>query len=145
MARGVRKSITIPGLLAPTVKRRCRELGYPIFPPYAVELVCYDLRSDAKHAITLDLARDTQPAQDAVDREIASRYHPGKEREGLLVQLLKRMQSVAERSRHELPLVSLNAVAERDLPFRDLDPGRRALAAAGLSFIIRLHHRSYSL
>ncbi len=63
MAQGVRKSITIPGLLAPTVKRRCAEFGYTIFTPYVVELVCYDLRSDAKHSITLEIANDTQTAQ----------------------------------------------------------------------------------
>ncbi len=113
MPKGIRKSLTIPGLLAPTVKRRCRELGYAIFPPYAIELVCYDLRSDAKHTITLELAGETQPAQDAVDREIVSRYRSGKAREGLLMQLLKRVQGIAERSRHELPLMSLNAVPER--------------------------------
>ncbi len=101
MPKGIRKSITLPGLLAPTVKRRWRELGYPIFPPYAVELVCYDLRSDAKHTITLELASETQPAQDAVDSEIASRYRPGNEREGLLMQLLKRVQGIAERSRND--------------------------------------------
>ncbi len=113
MPRGIRKSITIPGLLVPTVRQRCRELGYLLFPPYAVELVCYDLRSDAKHTITLELARDTQPAQDAVDRELARHYRPGKGREGLLVQLVKRVQSIAAYSRHHLPLVSLSAGAER--------------------------------
>src|SRR6266567_3710713 len=91
MARGVRKSITIPGLLAPTMKKRCAELGYSIFTPYAVELVCYDLRSDAKHEITLEIARDTQAAQDAVDRELVSRYRPGQQREGLLIQLVERI------------------------------------------------------
>lgn len=138
MGKGIRKSITIPGLLAPVVRRRARELGYPILPPYAVELVCYDLRSDAKHTITLELARDTQPAQDAVDREIASRYRSGKEHQGLLVQLLKRVQVIAERSRHELPLPALNAVPVRvtfpseiwalaDERWRDL--GYRSLSA----------------
>ncbi len=138
MPKGIRKSLTIPGLLTPTVKRRCRELGYAIFPPYAVELVCYDLRSDAKHTITLELARDTQPAQDGVDREIVSRYRSGKEREGLLMQLLKRVQGIAERSRNKLPLMSLNAVPERvtfpseiwklaDKRWRDL--GYRSLSA----------------
>jgi hypothetical protein len=91
MARGVRKSITIPGLLAPTVKRRCAEFRHSIFTPYAVELVCYDLRSDAKHSITLDIARDTQTAQDAVDRELIARYRPGQPRKGLLVQLVDRI------------------------------------------------------
>src|SRR5512132_1643562 len=91
MPKGVRKSITIPGLLAPTVKQRCAEFGHSIFTPYAVELVCYDLRSDAKHSITLEIARDTQPAQDAVDRELVARYRPGQPRKGLLVQLVDRI------------------------------------------------------
>jgi hypothetical protein len=116
MAKGVRKSITIPGLLAPTVKQRCREFGHSIFTPYAVELVCYDLRSDAKHSITLEIARDTQPAQDAVDRELVVRYRPGQPRKGLLVQLvdrIHRLQSIAAANRHDLPLPPLSAVAER--------------------------------
>ena len=116
MPKGVRKSITIPGLLAPTVKQRCAEFGHSIFTPYAVELVCYDLRSDAKHSITLEIARDTQPAQDAVDRELVARYRPGQPRKGLLVQLvdrIHRLQSIAAASRHDLPLPPLSAVAER--------------------------------
>ncbi len=116
MARGVRKSITIPGLLVPTVKRRCAEFGHCIFTPYAVELVCYDLRSNAKHSITLEIARDTQTAQDAVDRELVARYRPGAPRKGLLVQLVDRihaLQNTAARSRYDLALPALSAVAER--------------------------------
>ncbi|MBA3832225.1 MAG: hypothetical protein H0X34_10095 [Chthoniobacterales bacterium] len=103
MARGVRKSITLPGLLAPAVKRRYTEFKHCIFTPYAVELVCYDLRSDARHEITLRIARDTQAAQDAVDRELVSRYRPGQKREGLLVQLVEginHLQDIAARGRH---------------------------------------------
>ena len=37
MPRGVRKNITIPGLLAPTVKQRCGEFGDGGFAPYAVD------------------------------------------------------------------------------------------------------------
>ena len=110
MARGIRKSITIPGLLAPTVKRRRAEFGHTIFTPYAVELVCYDLRSDAKHSITLEIANDTQTAQDAVDRELILRYRPGQPRKGLLVQLVDRihhLQSTAARSRYDLRLPPL--------------------------------------
>lgn len=115
MARGVRKSITIPGLLAPAVKQRCTELGYSIFAPYAVGLVCYDLRSDAQHTITLEIARDTQAAQEAVDRELVAHYKPGRARKGLLVQLVERighLQSVAARNRHE-STPPLSAVPER--------------------------------
>ena len=115
MPRGTRKSVTIPGLLSPAVKTRCLELGYSIFAPYAVELVCYDLRSNARHTITLDVALDTQAAQDAVDRELVARYRPGQKREGLLVQLVERidrLQEVAARGRH-VPTAPLSAVIER--------------------------------
>lgn len=110
MAKGVRKSITIPGLLVAAVKRRYSELGYSIFAPYAVELVCYDLRSDARHTITLEIACDTQAAQDAVDRELVAHYRPGQARKGLLAQLVEHighLQSIAARSRHdEIPPLS---------------------------------------
>ena len=120
MPRGVRKSITLPGLLAPAVKQRCAEFGHSTLTPYAVELACYDLRSDSKHEITVAISRDTQAAQDAVDRELVSRYRPGQKREGLLVQLVERLhklQDVAARSRHDLP-VQLSAVPDRvNFPF----------------------------
>ncbi len=115
MPRGVRKSITLPGLLAPAVKQRCAEFGHSTLTPYGVELVCYDLRSDAKHEITVAIAHDTQAAQDAVDRELALRYQPGQRREGLLVQIVERihhLQDIAARSRHDLP-VQLSAVRDR--------------------------------
>lgn len=38
MPRGIRKSITIPGLPVPTIRQRFKELGYLLFVPYAVEL-----------------------------------------------------------------------------------------------------------
>lgn len=116
MPKGVRKSITIPGLLAPAVRRRRAELGYELFAPYAVELVCYDLRSDAKHTITLQIANDTQAAQDAVDRELVIHYRPGQKREGLLVRLVDKasdLQSIAHRSRHDRVLAPLSATPER--------------------------------
>src|SRR5260370_34432193 len=115
MARGVRKSITIPGLLAPTVKLRYAEFGHTIFTPYAVELVCYDLRSYANHTITLEIARDTQAAQDAVDRELVAHYRPGQPRKGLLVQLVERdehLQCVAVPIQHDLLFELLSAVPE---------------------------------
>jgi hypothetical protein len=83
---------------------------------HAVELVCYDLRSDANHTITLEISRDTQAAQDAVDRELVAHYRPGQPRTGLLVQLVERvghLQDVAARSRHDLVFAPLSAVAKR--------------------------------
>ncbi|MGB8473343.1 MAG: hypothetical protein WCE61_04575 [Candidatus Acidiferrum sp.] len=98
------------------MKKRRIELGFDIFTPYAVELVCYDIRSDAKHSITLELARDTQGAQDAVDRELVARYRPGQKREGLLVQVverIQRLQGIAAENRHDRAVIPLSAVARR--------------------------------
>ena len=114
MPRGIRKSISIPGLLSTTAKQRCREFGDGAFASYVVELVCYDLRANARHSITLEIAGDTQAAQDAVDHELVKRYKPGEPRAGLLVQIAesKHLQGVAERNRHDLPLAQLSAVGE---------------------------------
>ncbi|MGI8436623.1 MAG: hypothetical protein ACR2NX_06920 [Chthoniobacterales bacterium] len=112
----MRKSTTIPGLLASAVKGRRLELGYDIFTPYAVELVCYELRSDAKHTITLEISRDTQTAQDAVDRELIAHHRPGARREGLLLQVvdrIHRLKRVAAGSRQDQISAPLSAVAER--------------------------------
>jgi hypothetical protein len=113
MPKGFRKNISIPGLLATTAKRRAAEFGDAGFAPYVVELVCYDLRAAAHHSITLAIADDTQAAQDAVDQELVARYKPGQPRAGLLVQVAKQLQGIAERSRHDLPLAAMSAVSER--------------------------------
>ena len=113
MEKGFRKHISIPGLLATTAKRRCAEFGDAGFAPYVVELVCYDLRAAAHHTITLEIANDTPAAQEAVDRELVARYKPGQPRAGLLVQLAKQFQGIAERSRHDLPLAAMSAGSER--------------------------------
>ena len=112
MPKGIRKNISIPGQLATTSKQRAAEFGDAGFAPYVVELVCYDLRSAAHHTITVEIANDTQPAQDAVDRELVARYKPGQPRAGLLVQVAKQLQGIAARSRNELPLVAMSAVSE---------------------------------
>jgi hypothetical protein len=125
------------------VKQRCAEFGHAIFTPYAVELVCYDLRSDAKHTITLGIARDTQAAQDAVDGELVAHYRPGQPRKGLLVQLVERighLQSVAAHSRYNLTPAPLSAVAERvtfplDI-WRLANPRRQNLGYPSLSAYI---------
>jgi len=82
MAKGIRKNITVPGLLAPALRLRSREFDFPTLSPFVVDLVTYDLQSGAPHTITLAIANDTQAAQDAVDAELVARYRPGQPREG---------------------------------------------------------------
>ena len=112
MAKGTRKNITIPGLLAPALRLRCQEFGFRTLSPLAFDLVAYDLQGGAKHTITLAIARDTQAAQDAVDAELAARFRPGQPREGLLVQAVERLTELRSVARNSPP-PPLNAKPER--------------------------------
>lgn len=114
MAKGIRKNVSIPGLLAPALRLRMREFGHRTVSPFAVDLVCYDLRSGAPHAITLAISHDTQAAQDAVDAELVARYRPGQTRNGLLVEFVEHLAKLREFARHTVsPPPPLNAKPER--------------------------------
>jgi hypothetical protein len=100
--------------------RATRRLYTPFFPDLVnvtpVPRVGTKVVANQLHCeITVAIARDTQAAQDAVDRELISYYRPGQKRGGLLVQLVERvhhLQDLATRSRHDWP-VQLSAVPER--------------------------------
>lgn len=112
----VRKHVTIPGTLTPAVRTRFSEFGYSRFSPYAVELVYYDLRTGAKHTLTVPISRDTVAAQDAVDHRLVQHYRPGLEKVGLLVRLLDRMQGfrdAADAARHNPRGPALSKQEER--------------------------------
>jgi len=113
MPQGVRKTITIPGILVPTITKRFREFGYSCFSPFGVELACYDIRVNAKHSVTLEIALDTQAAQNAVDRVLAADFRPGAERNGLLVLMVDRMKEVATRFRDVGRMPTLSVKSER--------------------------------
>ncbi len=100
MSKGVRKNISVPGLLASALKQRAEEFGHKTVSPYIVDLVCYDLKSAAPHSITLVISRDNQAAHDAVDAELVARYRPGQSRQGLLVQLVERLTELRSVARH---------------------------------------------
>jgi len=88
---GIRKHITVPGILHEALLSRTREFGHRTFSPFAIDLVCYDLRSNAPHRITLAICNETQSAQDAVDAELVARYRPSQVRNGLLVQIVEHL------------------------------------------------------
>jgi hypothetical protein len=91
---------------------RFQEFGFRTLSPFAVDLVAYDLQSGAKHTITIAIARDSQAAQDAVDAELVDRYRPGQPREGLLVQVVERLNELRAIARNSPP-PPLNAKPER--------------------------------
>jgi hypothetical protein len=111
--RGIRKNISIPGLLSPALLLRTQEFGHRTLSPFAVDLVCYDLRSNAIHAITLAIAQDTRAAQVAVDAEIVARYKPGQPRNGLLVQFIEHLNGIRIIARHGQEPIPLRTKPER--------------------------------
>jgi hypothetical protein len=113
MPKGVRKNITVPGLLAPALRERAFEFGHKTVSTFVVDLVCYDLGRGASHLITLAISRDTQAAQDAVDAEIVARYRPGQEREGILVEVVKHLSQLRSVARRSAAAPPLNMKAER--------------------------------
>ena len=113
MAKGIRKNITVPGLLAPALRLRSREFHFPTLSPFVVDLGTYDLQSGAPHTITLAIAKDTQAAQDAVDAELVARYRPGQPREGLLVQVVQHLDEIRALTRNNVPAPPLSAKPER--------------------------------
>jgi hypothetical protein len=113
MARGFRKNISIPGLLAPTLHLRMSEFGHRTVSPFAVDLVCYDLRSNAAHTITLAISRDAKAAQDAVDAELVARYRPRQPRNGLLVEIVEHLAELRRVARYAVPPMPLSAKPAR--------------------------------
>jgi hypothetical protein len=113
MAKGIRKNISVPGLLAPALRFRTLEFGHRTVSPLAVDLVCYDLRSGAPHTITLAISQDIQAAQDAVDAELVARYRPGQKRNGLLVEIVEHLAELRTVARHAKAPLPLKTKAER--------------------------------
>src|SRR5215207_3000788 len=84
--KGNHRRVSIPGLLADTMRLRWAEFGYPGFSPFALELICFDLRIRREHDLTLFFAQQSEAVQAALDRELKRQYRPGPERCGILVQ-----------------------------------------------------------
>src|SRR5688500_676079 len=84
----IRIHATVPGILRETIERRWSEFGYPGFSPFALELICFDMRKRRDHLITRAFAVETASVQDALDRELVRQYVPGKKKRGLLMQAL---------------------------------------------------------
>jgi hypothetical protein len=80
-----RRHIGYPGVLTETARLRWTEFRYPSFPPYALELICFDLRRRCPHWITLPFSKESREVQEAFDRLLVRHYVPGDEARGLLV------------------------------------------------------------
>ena len=88
--------LTIPGILSTALPTRWSEFHYTAFSPYAVELVCFDLRKRREHEVTRPFAEHTPAVQDAIDRAIVAHYVPGRDREfGLMAQIIDETKAVA--------------------------------------------------
>jgi hypothetical protein len=79
------------------VRLRWQEFRYPSFAPFALEMICFDLRRRREHLITATLASDTMEVQDALDAALAGSYCPGADARGPLVQAVMCEQANGQR------------------------------------------------
>ena len=70
------------------MRRRLNQFRYPGFSPFALEIVCFDLRIRREHELSLFLAQQPRRIQEAIDRELFRQYRAGAERNGILVQTI---------------------------------------------------------
>jgi hypothetical protein len=111
-----RHHVSVPGVLAKVLPTRWAEFQYTRFSPYAVELVCFDLRKRRDHDITRPFADDPPKVQDAVDRHIVNHYAPHRDREGALIKLIfeqTREAAATARAANPHPLPPGEMVVER--------------------------------
>jgi hypothetical protein len=71
-----RVHIAVPGLLGTAIEERREEFSYKSFSPFAVELVCFDLRVRRDHIVTLPFFKEPPEVQNAIDRQIVHHYKP---------------------------------------------------------------------
>jgi hypothetical protein len=80
----------VPGLLGTAIKERRGEFSYKSFSPFAVELVCFDLRVRRDHVVTLPFYQESPEVQNAIDRQIVHHYRPHSPRnKELLLRILR--------------------------------------------------------
>jgi hypothetical protein len=70
----------VPGLLGDAIKERRQEFSYKSFSPFAVELVCFDLRVRCDHIVTIKFFNEPPEVQNAIDRQIVHHYKPNSPR-----------------------------------------------------------------
>jgi hypothetical protein len=85
-----RHYLYIPALLLDTIESRMLEVESGTFSRFAVELVCYDLRTRRDHSLTGPLSRESATTQDAVDRAIVAHFRPGSRSAGDTIRALLR-------------------------------------------------------
>ncbi len=83
-----RRHASLPGVLQSVLHRRYLEFRYPSFPPYALELICFDLRLRRAHDLTLVFANATESEQDALNQLLARHYVAGPDARGLLLRAI---------------------------------------------------------
>lgn len=82
--------ITLPGLLVDSLRTRWKEFHYSAFSPYAIELICFDLRVRRQHDVTQPFAVLSLYEQAAIDHQVIQFYRPGPERNKELIKRILR-------------------------------------------------------
>ena len=96
-AKHLQRRVSIPGILGDILRQRLEEFRYRAFSPFALEIVCFDLRIRREHELSVFFAQQSAPVQEAIDRELYRQYRPGAERNGVLVQIINQTPRRAAR------------------------------------------------
>jgi hypothetical protein len=92
------RRVSIPGELAAATRARWKQFRYPGFSPFALELICFDLRLRVPHEVTARLAQESERVQGAIDRALARYHHSDADRDGLLIQAARGEWSTPKRA-----------------------------------------------
>jgi hypothetical protein len=85
-----RVHVAVPGILGTAIKTRREEFSYKSFSPFAVELVCFDLRVRRDHIVTQPFSLEPPDVQNAIDRQVVHYYKPDAPRNWELIERILR-------------------------------------------------------
>ena len=85
-----RVHVAVPGLLGTAIQTRREEFSYKSFSPFAVELVCFDLRVRRDHIVTQPFSLEPPEVQNAIDRQVIHYYKPEAPRNWELIERILR-------------------------------------------------------
>jgi len=75
-------SLRLPVVILDAVKKRAKQLGYQSLTAYIVGLIRYDLMIGKDHPATVEIARQREEDQDAIDDELVRMYEKGESLKG---------------------------------------------------------------
>jgi len=91
-------TLRLPCVFMEILQERARQLGYRSLTGYIVGLIRYDLMIGKDHPATVEISRQAQEEQDAIDDELVRMYQSGESLKGQYFETAMRdaVKSLAE-------------------------------------------------